>query len=186
MSEKALKIVPAAGSQDDAGRNAPQAEASRRRRAPGRKRLRMILLVGAAGARVLIGGGVFYLIGRPLHLDRQRLCRRAEGADHAGHFRQGHRMSPCARASTSMPATNCSRSTASPSSSRSTQAQGQARRRAQRLRQAENQSRIARHAGRPGAEERRAQAARRRPQDQAGAVAGRLAGRRRHRRQPGW
>ncbi len=28
--------------------------------------------------------------GRPLHLDRQRLRRRAEGADHAGHFRQDH------------------------------------------------------------------------------------------------
>ena len=62
--------------------------------------------------------------GRPLHHDRQRLCRRAEGADHAGRLRQDAASVLVREGQHVKPATSCSRSIPCPSSSRLTQAQG--------------------------------------------------------------
>ena len=92
----------------------------------------------------------FYLDGRPLHLDRQRLCRRPEGADHAGHFRQsqpgaGARGAACRRRRSAVR----DRSGAVPA--RAPAGAEQARHRAHRLRQSEEQLPVAQPPRRTGA-----------------------------------
>ena len=76
------KVVELRKTQEDVA--APAAEAKPAR---SRARLRLVLLVVlpliALDRRLLLLSDV-----GPLHLDRQRLCRRAEGAHHAGHLRQ--------------------------------------------------------------------------------------------------
>ena len=101
----------------------------------------MILLVGIAGDRRADRARPLSL-GRPLHLHRQRLCRRTEGADHAGHLRQDHPRRRASRASTSSRAMNCSSSTTSPSASRSRRRKPSSRRRAA-ISTSEDQSHIA-------------------------------------------
>ena len=180
MSEKALESRSGAGIQDIAGtqeRDAVEiwiAGAARPQAAAHDPAGRPAGARGADRLRHLSDG-------RTLYLHRQRLCRRAEGADHAGHLRQGH---PCRGAR--RPARQARRRAAHARPralpARARAGAGQARGRAHRLQQAQEQSHIARHAGRPRQEECRAQAARCRPQDQAGELAGRLAGRCRYRR----
>ena len=75
MSEKALKIVPAPESRTSPDARTETSNAKGLFARIGRKRLRMILLVGL-----------------PLYLDRQRLCRRAKSPDHTGYFRQDHQL----------------------------------------------------------------------------------------------
>ena len=150
-----------------------------------RQRLRMILLVGAAGARARRRRRVLSF-RRPLHLHRQRLCRRAEGADHAGHFRQDR-----ARRRARGPARQSRRRAVHARSGalppRARHGASQTRRRPRRLRQAQDQPRLARQRWRHW---------RRRTSSSSSAtsiarptlvrIASRLAGRRRYRnRRPG-
>ena len=120
--------------------------------------------------------------GRPLHHDRQRLCRRAEGADHAGHLRQDHKRRRCAKASTSQVGDVLFEIDPSRSSIALRQAEGAARQRAHRIRQSQDQSR-ARCSSliELAQQDRRAQAERRRAQERRCWQAARgSAARRRH------
>ena len=126
----------------------------------------------------------FYLAVRPLHLDRQRLCRRAEGAHHAGHLRQdrqGHGDRGPARQRGRC--ADRDRSRAVPH--RRDAGRSAACRRAHRLRQPEDQSRLDDAPHRAGARNARSQAARRRAQEHAARQSHRLAGRHGQRAQRG-
>ena len=101
---------------------------------------------------------------RPLHLDRQRLCRRAESADHAGHFRQGRvlvREGQHVKAGDELFEID-------PEPFRFALTQAQGKLDSVRTDFANLKSNyVADQARRAGAEERRAEAARRRAQDEA-------------------
>ena len=130
------KVVELRKTQEEAAPRRPWQRSLRASRA----RLRLVLLV-VIPLIALAVGAYFYLMSGPLHLDRQRLCGRAEGADHAGHLRQdrqGHGDRGSAR--------QCRRR-ADRDRSRAVPHQrdagrGAARRRAHRIRQPEDQSRL--------------------------------------------
>jgi len=65
----------------------------RRRLMAGMRRYRRVLLLVVLPLVAAMAGVTFYLNGGPLRDHRRRLCRRAEGADHAGCFRQDHQPS---------------------------------------------------------------------------------------------
>ena len=147
MAEPSLKVVSDSPSISDGAK-------SLAKKFP-RKRLRMILLVGAAADRA---GDRRLHVSRlgPLHHDRQRLCRRAEGPDHAGHLRQDrahHRARGPARQSRRRAVRD--RPRAVPHRRRS--GAGQARHGADRVHQPEKRLPDLRRARRCGAAERRAE-----------------------------
>ena len=179
MSDNVLKVVPAPESKTspEAATAAPakSARAPRDRpQAPAHDSAGRAAVAGGADRRRRLSHG------RALHLDRQRLCRRAEGADHARHFRQGR---PRRRAR--RPARQAGRRIAEARSRalsnwRWQSAQAKLDTARSDYDKLKSNLDLAHHAGRAGAEECRAQAARRRAQAQTGGLAGRLAGRRRH------
>ena len=165
MSEKPLKIVPAPEAKT-APDEAPAADEVRRGSAQlGRKRLRMILLVGAAGARradrrsASISSGGRYISTDNAYVGAQKVLITPDISGKVIHVavREGQHV----KAGDEL----FDDRSASRSGSRSTQAQGQAR--AARTDYDKLKTNLASlsHAGRSRAEERRAQAARRRAQD---------------------
>ena len=159
MAEPALKLAPPQPDTAAVPGKRPSAGG-------GGASCRMILLV-VLPLIALVGGVALLSRRRPLCLDRQCLCRRPEGADHAGHLRQGQPRRWCAKASMSRPAIPVrDRSRAIPA--RAEAGAEQARHRAHRFRQSEDatisrSSRLVELGQRHG----RAQAARRRAQDDA-------------------
>ena len=166
MSEKILKVVPAPESKtspDAATEAAPNSAAAP---VSGRKRLRMILLVALPALAVLIGLGVYLMGGRYISTDNayvgaQKVLITPDISGKVVNIavREGQHVKAGDELFSLDPI---------PYQPRCRPGRRQARDRAHRFQQAQEQPHIAQHAGRTFAEECRAQAARCRPQDQAG------------------